>query len=286
MIDNSPNIKLRGQPSKLQRFDYFESLSEFCEQAQANKTAHRGPGWAGGSFEQAVALANDGWQDTVSDINTKISDVSETLKFAPTVDVTGDVVDMDLFLTGEPECMISYPLQPREVASVSIMVPICYSSMVDAESAKKRALAVAGAIEDFRFRGIMVTVYAYLCIAGKRDKLAVSLVKLADSRYAFDQGRVTYGAGHPTMLRQLMFAFEDGWNSEDHTTFDVRGGRGYPPYCLGRAEQEVADWVYGTLDTEITIDLPELEYSANNWSQSDHDDQISKILGDKTQHLA
>ena len=276
-----PNVRQPRQPELLQRYSYFHSLADFADAACASKTEHTKKEWAGGTMETAVALATDGWQETVSEINTSLTDVADTLQFDLQVDVAGDVVDIDLYLTGEPECMISYPLQERKVSSISIMVPICYSSAVDEATARMRGLAVAGAIEDFRFRGITVNVYAYLCISGRDQRLAVTLVKLADSRYAFDQGRVTYGAGHPTMLRQLFFAYEDGWSKDDKSTFGIPGGRGYSPYCLGRADPDVANWIYDRLDTEISIDLPELTMNHNGFSQEDHNAEITKLLGDK-----
>ena len=297
---NHPNLRLPGQPVQLVRLDIFDSLAEFAEASAASHSKYNDPQWAGGSFEEAQLLAMQGWEAPLTDITTAIDDEAEVLQFAPLLDVAGDQVDLDLFLANEPECMLSYPLQPRSISSVSLMVPICYSHNVGEETARMRGVAVAAAIENFRERGITVNVYAYMALhswssdvrhSNKKVKpCAVILVRLADSRFAYDPGRVAYGAGHPTMLRQLMFGFEDGWptspghgyNKSDYSIFDCNGVRGTAPYSLARSDREVADFVYGLLDTEVTVDLPELTSTHNEYSQAEHNKEVMRAFGTST----
>lgn len=274
-------------PKQLHIYEHFDSLAEFAEAADeraSNETRLKASSsWDDCDFPQAIDLAHQGWNAPLEQVETTLTDTAHTLEFAPTLDVAGDQVDLDLFLQGEPECMISYPLQQREVSSLSMLVPVCYSWMVDAETAKNRAIAVAAAIESFRERGISISVIAYMVIHSydKNKPAACVTVTLADSRFAYDPGRVAFGVGHPAMLRKLMFAIEDGWSAKHKRTFDIRGGRGTEPYNLTRSVPAVRDYVFDSLNTQVSVDLPSLTTQHNSWSLDQHYKEVVSILGGK-----
>jgi len=278
-----------GQPKGL-RFEIIGSIAELGELAETYNTTHTTESkWAGGSLTEALDLAAHGWDEPLPDVEAITNTFAPTLVFTPTMDVSGCEVDIDLYLQGEPECMRDFPLSEREVASVSVLLPICYGGIVSEEAVRKRGIAVAAALEELRSQGVAVTVYVYLQIAGRGHSnkynppsgspLSITLVRVADTRLAYDLARITYAVGHPTVLRQLFFGYEDGWCREDRRTWGIEnnGGRGSSPYSLNElnnSRQDIVDFVKSQLDTEVTVMIPSLHYNNNKWSMDRHMEYI------------
>ena len=269
--------RILGQPDNLARFTVFDSLAQFSEAAQesASRTlADSDPTWAGGTFDEATNMATHGWEEPLPEVDALVDGMAKQLTLSPTLDVSGSDVDIDRYLSSEPECMLDYPLGEKDIRSISVLIPICFSSLVKATTARMRGIAVAAALEELHRQGITATVYAYLYITGTHGNKAVTLVKLADTRVAYDAARVAYGVGHPTMLRQLFFGYEDGWESQYHLMFGIESGRGAAPYSVTEGDDNIEEFLHRILDTEEAIDIPALHYNQNKWTMEQHLEQV------------
>lgn len=289
-----------GQPRGL-RFEIISSLAELGELSELAHTEEHDPRWAGGSMADALDMSAHGWDEPLPDVEALTDHMAPKQVFAPTLDVSGCEVDIDLYLLGEPECMIDYPMADRQVSSISVLVPVCYSAYVNESAVRKRGVAVAAALEELRLQGVAVTVYAYVMIGGRGSSnkystgnhsdspISVSLIRLADTRLAYDLARITYAVGHPTMLRQLFFGYEDGWCQDDRRTWGIGnyGGRGSAPYSfddIGQGfrhrqgqptrQEVITEWVAGQLDTEVSVMLCALDGKHNKMSMMDHMEEV------------
>src|SRR5258708_4027099 len=124
----------------------FWSMSEFADACERTRNADQNVhGDYANRYDLAEALdmARNGW-DSQLDETLRIAEDAVTLAernheimrvTTPVYDVAGGSVDIGRYLTGDPECMITWPLQPGSHAGkvISLGVPVTYSGGVPAE---------------------------------------------------------------------------------------------------------------------------------------------------------
>src|SRR6266567_585901 len=82
------------------------------------------------SYGQAIDMALNGWPDELPDALRIAEDAvklcdqeTSAFTFAPVFDVAGGDVDVARYLSGEPECMVDYPLTPT--SKVGRVITLC-----------------------------------------------------------------------------------------------------------------------------------------------------------------
>lgn len=218
----------------------YWSLDEYADAAEVRqvKTAARDRGeWAGGvTWDGALDLARRGWAgqlDAALDLAQTAVETAEQEHvindvFTPVWDVTGTEVDVARYLSGEPECMISFPLTPTSTSGrvITMCASVSYSGSIEADTIQRRGkniVALALALSRLGhntelwadFSGVHVgngdTVRIRVLVKGPNDEL--------------DPSRVMFAYAHPAMLRVLGLGVLEGWGDK----FPSNGTAPVPP---------------------------------------------------------
>lgn len=200
----------------------------------ADTMAHYGRSFTHVSgMDEVETLVRDGWADEMPGaLNIAESAVStverryEMTRPVAMFDVTGQDVDVALFLDGEPECMIDYPL--REVVDAGRVITLCASiatsAAVSTEAMIRRGSAVVALALALDRCGYGVEIFldwSNTTMGGPRNKPTESMrvpIKLANDH--LDAERILFALAHPAMLRVLAFAAADDYPQ------DVRDAHG------------------------------------------------------------
>lgn len=169
-------------------------------------------GWT--SFTDALDLARSGWSEHLSETieiaeeAVKLCEREHTdFTFAPVYDVAGSMVDVARFLSGEPDCMVDYPLTPTSKAGkvITLCAGVAYSGSVSTSTIRQRGqVLVALAIALSRL-GHSVEIWADHTSSNYPDVHHTRvLIKGADD--ALDAERIMFAFCHPAMPRQLGFS--------------------------------------------------------------------------------
>jgi hypothetical protein len=197
---------------------YFATLADLAMHVKnlPGENDNWNNGFAGGSIEDALELASNGWVDgakTAGDLATKIANrivsapslvsVSRAIGF----DVSGAAYDPGAYLSGVPECWSM--LAPQESKrGVYIVANIGVSESIDNTVIRNRGYAVSALALSLQSLGYPVTID----VINNLKTYAVGSCRFrcriadASSGAPLDIDRVTYALAHPTMLRRLCFA--------------------------------------------------------------------------------
>jgi hypothetical protein len=242
---------------------------EFIAKALENGVSKGGKGnadWAGGSFDDAVAMATGkGYEEVIPKVKEYLSfletDLAEAMHmdFETIFDVSGSFVDMGRYLSGDPENMMDcLPVPTMKTGRVlKVAVPICYSHTVPAKTVLNRGIAVMAMVEAFSILQHPMEVWAVMGIHGSKPGVgAVRLnynIKVQDADQPVNMGRLMYWLAHPTVLRQLCFAVEETEESNVQRWFNIGASYGHGSYAIDLEDMS-------PIHVDNAIILPELDY--------------------------
>jgi hypothetical protein len=185
-------------------------------------------------------LAANGWDKESAEVMRLAESAVKTIEaelpqlgFTQEFGHAGAVVDIDRYLTGEPECMIDYPLVEivRAGRIITLCASVSASSGVNEISLKRRGIVVTALALALSELGYGLEVWADMTAnnGGHDPKIAVrTLVKSAGDE--IDAARLMYALAHPTMLR--VWAMGAMWLANDKKraalSVEYKGGYGSP----------------------------------------------------------
>jgi hypothetical protein len=168
-------------------------------------------------------LAVNGWDkeaqaavDVADGAIETIEQEHEIPSFQPLWDVTGSVVDIDRYLSGEPENMIDFT--PAPITKFGRVIVLCasvsFSGSIRPATIKRRGQTVAALAFALNSMGFATELWADLSASGSRHTVhARTLVKGANDE--LDPARIMFAYSHPAMLRGLalpaMHAYPDAF---------------------------------------------------------------------------
>tara|TARA_R110002020_G_scaffold265840_1_gene480630 strand:+ start:62 stop:919 length:858 start_codon:yes stop_codon:yes gene_type:complete len=273
----------------------FESVDAFLTQAQKPATKGNDPHsskpttgprstWdMGADWDETLRLARDGWAKGLK----RITDKRELLEIPESSDKSiqpqpipaqaGDEVDVGLYLSGEPECMIEY--QPEIIPSFGkvarIIVNLTSSCNVKAETYFQRGAAASLLVDALENCGIRCEVWGVFAYGGygRRNNLINSHwwvpVKAADEPLEMD--RLAFLLAHPATFRRLSFRLIEQLPRKQ---FKDNHESGYGSCMEIPTEEREAD---GT----IYFDRQHSGYRTPEEMQKAIDDTLSKFLGEE-----
>jgi len=202
----------------------FESITEFTDYVSYGK---RGEGAATQStdtddsnsrfscadnWKQAVDIATEGVEvqsvaEQADRIKERIGN-NETQDFDTVWDVAGDIPDVGLYLSGEPECMLRFV--PQEAAAhIDLVVSGSEGGVVDPKTIQQRAAGIASLCELLEQVNIYPAVYvAYGMASTQHEQADTILIKAKDYSDPVDRGMLS-GVLWPSTLRRLMFKYAE-----------------------------------------------------------------------------
>lgn len=218
------------------RITYYESLAEVrdriidgpdygSEDHYGRASMRNGRGdWAGGhSLQECANMLLDGWQDEQMDFHEEVEKLLDQLadrmndfiqdQHRQVLDVSGGYVDIDRYISGEPENMYESWIEPdvSQGKALKVALNCAASAGVNPEYIKRRGLAVAAAVHAVNTMGFNVELWVGQTVRGAGSKTNTELVKAKDYFDPLDDEVALMMCAHPGMLRRIVF-----WLEEQH----------------------------------------------------------------------
>lgn len=194
-----------------------------------------GVDWCGtANMQECLHLARNGWAEGMAQAEPLCAQITDKVTSLVDVDhvvydVEGIGLDVATYLNGEPECWQRFEKTTGEghgVKHIRIVMDATVSGGIDKSIIVARGAAVAALIQGLEFSGCRVELEVLPLCNGAPWESRV-LVKSADQD--LDLSRVIFATAHPSMLRRIGFACQDGCPSRDNNS-------GYGP-CSNALEQ-------------------------------------------------
>ena len=172
--------------------------------------------WAGGKSIQEMSdmATGDGWSEllteTLSIAENAVSMAEmmhETQSFEPTFDVAGQDVDVDRYLSGEPENMIDYPvaITSKYGKVVTLVSAGCVSSAIEPEDYIRRGQVLAALAIALERLGHSTELWLDIGYSNYENREYHSRILVKGSADAVDPAVIMLAYAHPGMLRKLGF---------------------------------------------------------------------------------
>ena len=257
------------------------SLGEFADYSAKHAGDKRAKRYATldfanvGSFDEALNLAKHGWSEqlpaAMAIAESAIEMASKehmTDTFNPVWDVSGAEVDVARYLSGEPECMIDFPLSKtsKQGRVITLVASLSTSAAVEADTMIRRGQVIVALALALSRLGHSVEIWAD-CSTSRHSVTACERVLIKGVNDEIDAAQLMFALAHPAMLRCLAFGAKDGFPDEWGKELGYSGyGRPAP-----RTKADIAQYPEGT------IFLPELR----SYSDVPNADQfLRKYLGE------
>lgn len=227
--------------SILRQFDTWGSFVDGASKGSdvdiptSRQRADRSSSWAGtATFEEATELAATGWIAVRPEVLAITEAIRDDLRpylvdtFQSDFDVAGAAVDIDRYLTGEPECLVQ--LTPVKVAKpgrvITVLVSAAYSSNIRGEDIKQRGAAIAALVESLELlqHATEVWVEAQAGHGGLGKDTYTVLVKVKAVNEKLDIDRLLFAVAHPAFLRRLWFSVAEQEQPGTRARFGFNGG--------------------------------------------------------------
>jgi hypothetical protein len=221
------------------QFTEFDCLGDFIRYAKDNPTPKDSnqPN-SGGSFNytanlnEACNLALHGWDEIRAEVDAQLDELVEHINdafgefYVSEHSTSGAFVDMGRFVTGEPECMVSFVSEPqaRMGRVVKIVMNAVVSGHVNADLIKKRGIAILALVDTIHKLGVGIELWWEESMTGSKQEFS-TLIKLHSSEEPMDINSLMFSLAHPDMLRRLQFSVQ-----EQHKEWKAQGaysGGGY-----------------------------------------------------------
>jgi hypothetical protein len=196
------------------------------------------------TIENAVRLAGRGLKaeglESVAiakDVIKELQQERQLPEFEPVWDVSGLDVDIERYLTGEPECMIEYPV--AEVLAtgpvVTLVVGMNYSAIISKDAILAQGqfcVALALALAEC---GYSLEIWSEIHVGEDSPRFrmrpgwAIKVrTKVLEAGTSIDPGGLMFALAHPSMLRIFGFAAMHLAPKTYRYGVGVGGGYGYP----------------------------------------------------------
>lgn len=191
------------------------------------------------SFDELMDLGRNGWEDdldrvvSVSEDTIKtIEDTFEVQAWQSVYDVTGSDVDVDRYLSGQPENMISYVMMdtPKVGRVVSLSVNVGASGIISAETIITRGKNIVALVHALESLGLRTELYADLQAKssswdGNSNTTIRTIVRVKAADEMLDPAMVMFAFAHPAFMRGFMLSTMHAY--PEKIAKGVGAGQGY-----------------------------------------------------------
>lgn len=162
------------------------------------------------SFEQAVELLKNGWDDMAKQLQNKIASKDVNVQMVQiqksVLSVQGFQPVVPLYLAGVPQNMVSKQMQPVKQKVVNITKSINYSAFVSSDKIVEESIKVMQLVRKLERQGIKCNISVALGVeAGGRTLVCKIKVKNASER--LNVSKLAFPLVHPSMLRRLLLRY-------------------------------------------------------------------------------
>lgn len=204
------------------------------------------------SMDQALDLAIHGWSEKLPELDQQLSDLDDKLgqempeeSWHPHFDVAGGMVDVDRFLSGEPECMIDWHSEMTDQGKrhVRILVNTSKACGISTSAIIKNGVTICALINQLHKMGYGIeleTVNGIAARSGGTARLTI-FTTIKQSADQLDLGQILFCLAHPSFLRRFIFCVMDHTqyvNTELHNVCSSPG-YGFPVYEIASPEHDI-----------------------------------------------
>ena len=223
----------------------YWSVAEFANQAaeHASRARTKADGdnydWTGvTSFAEGITLAKDGWADELPETLALAESAVATANqehmldtFNPVWDVTGAEVDVARYLSGEPECMIDFPLSKTSHSGrvVTFVAGLCVSGSISPETMINRGRVMTALALALNTLGHAVEIWIDINghgIDGNRNLTHYQRVLVKSASDELDPAALMFALAHPAMFRVIALGAWDGYPGKWEKEFGDNLSRG------------------------------------------------------------
>ena len=222
-------------------FTEFDSLGDFVRYAKDNPTPKDSNQKKSERFNytenltEACNLATHGWDEIRGEVDAQLDELVEHINdsfgefYVSEHSTSGAFVDMGRFVTGEPECMVSFVAEPqaRMGRVVKVVMNAVVSGSINADLIKKRGIAVLALIDTIHKLGVGIELWWEESLMGGRQEFS-TLIKLHSSEEPMDINSLMFALAHPDMLRRLQFSVQEQHKDSKEQGAYHGGGYGSP----------------------------------------------------------
>lgn len=200
------------------------------------------------TLAEAVGLARYGWHEGMDRINQ----IAESINIDPSIlqsalrvessfDVSGDEPDIDRFLQGSPDNMVTYSNsdEARVGRVLDFVINVAQHASVDKQEIENRGAAILASVEALKANGYSIGVFAVeQCEPSGSvhdNKFIRYEIPILEPGQSVNIDTLAFSIMHPSFLRRLIFAANENEPKEIREEFGFRSGGGYgrPVYIDG-----------------------------------------------------
>ncbi len=172
-------------------------------------------------IDSVIRIAEDVVRDSFQEFDSSI--------FVPTFDVSGGEVDIDRYLTGEPENMVEYGVieAPRFGRVITLCASISFSGAVSKRAIAKRGHLVTALAMAMSRLGLALEIWADASTRGGSTQVQQRILVKSPGEDV-NPARIMFAFTHPGMLRMLAMPAMHSWPGEIQSATGVGFGYGAP----------------------------------------------------------
>jgi hypothetical protein len=159
------------------------------------------------NYDEAIELALHGYPEGVQWIKDGLDQVGakKGLQLEPVYDLAGDEADLDRYLSGEPENMVTYEYSVRGgVKFLDVYFSYAYACSQDQPEIIKRGVDVLSNIDSLENNNFRIRLIAYFYSSKKKQPFLHEII-IKDYQEQIELDRMSLVMVHPSMLRRLGF---------------------------------------------------------------------------------
>ncbi len=172
-------------------------------------------------IDSVIRIAENAVKDSFQEFDANV--------FSATFDVAGGEVDIDRFLTGEPENMIDYQIMqaPRAGRVITLCASISFSGAVSKAAIAKRGHLVTALAMAMSRLGLALEIWADASTRGGSTQVQQRILVKSPGEDV-NPARIMFAFTHPGMLRMLAMPAMHSWPEEVQSATGVGFGYGAP----------------------------------------------------------
>ena len=162
------------------------------------------------SYDEAVKLLKDGWQDKAQELTKKLSVVKNQVVSTQVQKVIYDVVGFQAsvprYLQGIPTSMVNKKLVPIKQKIITLDKDISYNCGIKTEQIIEASVQTLQLIKKIEAQGIRVNLNLVWGVTAGNTKEVVK-VRLKSANERLNISKLAFPLVHPSMLRRLFFRY-------------------------------------------------------------------------------
>jgi len=162
------------------------------------------------SFEQAVELFKNGWEDMANKLTKKLKVIENEIKPSTrakmTYDVQGFQCSVPRYVNGIPTSMICKKNFPIKQKVVTVTKSIDYSGSVDQSTIIEESIKALQIVKKLESQGLRVNLNIIIGTSSGKDGFFVK-IRLKNANERLNISKLAFPLVNPSMLRRLLFRF-------------------------------------------------------------------------------